>query len=48
MAVITGETNKEACKRILRKWQHFIGWKEMSMDLKQNLLKSMDDAHWFQ
>lgn len=48
MVAITGEANKEACKRILRKCQHFIGWKEMSMDLMQNLLKSMEDTHWFQ
>lgn len=45
--MIAGETNREACKRILRKGQHFIGWKEMSMDLKQNLLKSMEDTHRF-
>lgn len=40
--MITGEANKEGYKRILRKCHHFIGQKEMSMDVVQNFLKSME------
>lgn len=48
MVVVTGETNKEVCKRILRKYQQFICWKEMNMDLMPNLVKSMEGIDWFQ